>query len=93
VPRAHGYPAQLHHQQLKALGALGCSFEWWKINLFENRVRGYALHAIVTYLTTDVSQESSPRVWWCYGTGSAKALTKELWFNPAMYTRFKVMIA
>jgi hypothetical protein len=97
VPRPHRSPAQIYHQELEALGRFRGSLEGRNVELLEDGIGSNALDAIVTELTWDIPEQGSPRVWWFYGTGSAKALTteltKELWFNPAMYTRFKVMIA
>jgi hypothetical protein len=75
VPRPHRSPAQIHHQELEALGRFRGSLEPWNIELFKDGIRGYALHAVVTYLASDVSQGSGPVVWRCYSqAGDLQAL-------------------
>ncbi len=90
-PTAEAFDAWFNSQEYQA------SLEGRNVELLGDGIGSNALDAIVTALTWDIPEQGSPRVWWFYGTGSAKALTteltKELWFNPAMYTRFKVMIA
>jgi hypothetical protein len=90
-PADEAFDAWFNSQEYQA------SLEGRNVELLGDGIGSNALDAIVTALTWDIPEQGSPRVWWFYGTGSAKALTteltKELWFNPAMYTRFNVMIA
>jgi hypothetical protein len=77
MPRSHRCPAEVQHQQFESFGRFGCSPKWREINCFEDSVRGYALHAIVTYLASDIPEKDGPRVRWCHGLASgSEALDK-----------------
>jgi hypothetical protein len=62
VPCSHWRPAQIHHKTLQPFCGFRRSLERWKVELFEDGVGGDALDAVVTDLTSDISQGSGPRV-------------------------------
>jgi hypothetical protein len=79
MPGPHRRPAEVYHQQLEAFCRLWCSLEPWKIELLKDGVCGDALDAVVTYLSSDITQGRGPGVRWCYGlAGDPQAFDERL---------------
>jgi hypothetical protein len=86
VPRPHGRPTEIYQAQLEALSRLWRPLESRKVELLEDGIGGNALNAIVTDLTSDIPEQGSPRVWWCYGLArDAKALDERLFQHIRHY--------
>ena len=62
LPRPHRRPAQIHHKTLQSLSGFRRSLQPRKVEVFEDGIGGDALDAVVTDLTSDISQGSGPRV-------------------------------
>src|SRR5260370_13841355 len=60
-------PPQLQHNHFDATTGVWGSLERWKVEMLKNGIGCDALYAVVTDLTSDISQGSGPRVRWFYG--------------------------